>query len=409
MARMYSRFIFIAALCLPWAAKAELRLEYNVVHSLSELNAGSMFNLPDAYRQIDTDRQQHEMQVAYNEEDLRMVIAANTSRSDVAGTAFSEVAVQEAVYDFSLHGYEWSIGRKIVAWGVGYGFRPLDIIQQETRLQWQTLSMQGRFILSMEHFGSDSADSWVLYQDRRANPLDVVDAAALAYQHYRLLENSDLYGIASLNEHGRYKIGAGYSQVVNEKTEWHGSVLYLSDYDKFIRSDSAALIASSEPFQSRSYKDGLRLLLGSSRSFRSGLNLMFEAWYDASAYSNMEWQHLIAISTQQLALLGGSTPIDAIYGNLGWNSRAFQASSLMQQNMMLRLGYDGERLEPSGYLLYAPEDGGIIANLSLSTELGESTKISISWQQFGGHADSVYAQMPMKQMLALGFSIAGLW
>jgi len=403
----------LCLLCLgllwPLLTHAGVRLEYRADLARQQLDEQSMFVVPEPYRELATDTQQYELLLKYTRDKLRMVIAADARGSDQETTLPVQTRVDEMVLDFAAGGYEWSVGKKIVSWGVGYGFRPLDIIQQESRLQWQALSAEGRPVLSMERFGDDDADSWLWFRDSRVTPLSTQYRNALAYQHYALQNSGDLYVVAMLDEYGSYKLGGGFSQVVNNNIEWHGSLLYLSDYEKFIRTEGAALIASSDPFQNGRYSQGTQLLLGASRHYASGFSVMLEGWYDPAAYSINEWGALLTLSAQQLALLGGATPEAAIYGNLNWNSRAFQATSLMQQNLLLRVSYTGERWEPALFLLHAPEDGGYIANLSMVAEVGDSTRLYLAWQQFGGQAGSVYAQMPMQQMLSLGFSLAGLW
>lgn len=407
---MHMRLSVLLIAVLPMSASAELKIEYRADQSMGQHNEDSLFSVPQEYQVVATDSRQQEVLINHEQDGLRVLLMANASTSDIASNTQTVSSLQEMVYDFHMAEREWSVGKKVVSWGVGYGFRPLDIVQQESRLQWQALSLEGVPMLSMESFDSDHADSWVLFRDAQTQAASgMIDRTALAYQHYLLLEHSDLYTVAMLDEQGRYSLGAGISQVPGESMEWHGSLLYTSQYEKFIRAATAPLLASSDPFILQSYQGGGQVLLGASWTWASGMSMMLEAWYDPAAYSQSEWRDLLQLSAQQAALLGSGPPAAAIYNNLNWNSRAFQNASLMQENILLRMSYSGEGLEPELYFLYAPEDGGYIANLTVTKELGENTRLFAGWRQFGGNRDSVYAQLPTREMIALGFSLAGLW
>ena len=58
-------------------------------------------------------------------------------------------------------GWQWSAGKRVVSWDVGYGFRPNDLVQQEQRRTLVSQPLQGRPVLMAEQFGAESAWSLV--------------------------------------------------------------------------------------------------------------------------------------------------------------------------------------------------------------------------------------------------------
>ena len=404
------KIVLLLMWMMSFLALADTSMEYHAEASMSTTNNSSVFFVPDEYQPVGNNRLLHELLFNTIEDDVRLLAAAYVWHDGIHQNLDANLQLQELVYDFSFANYDASMEKKVVSWGVGYGFRPLDIIQQESRLAWQSLSTEGVYMFAMHDYDDGGSDSLVLHRLSE----EQIDGryryrSALAWQHYLLLNNTDIYSVAQLDEASNYKMGAGFSQVVGDHLEWHASFLYLSRYEKFTRDTAAPLIATTDPFRPEIHQHGLEALLGVSWTWRSGLGMMLEAWYDDRAYSQKAWQDLFELGNQQRALLGGPTPESAIYNNLNWNSRAFNTASLMQKNVLLRVNYEGEEFDPSFYYLWSPEDGGYIANLDIIRELGENSHLYLSWRKFGGNEDAVYAQLPSRELLGLGFSISGLW
>ena len=82
-------------------------------------------------------------------------------------------------------GWQLSAGKKIVAWDVGYAYRPNDVVQQEERRSLISSTAQGRPLLMVEQFDAERAFSlvWVNPTAR----LDAQDATepALAARLYQ--------------------------------------------------------------------------------------------------------------------------------------------------------------------------------------------------------------------------------
>ena len=68
----------------------------------------------------------------------------------------------EAYAQGSAVGWLWSAGKRVVAWDVGYGFRPNDMVQQEVRRTLVPEPLEGRPLLMAERF------------DGRLEPVDLL-------------------------------------------------------------------------------------------------------------------------------------------------------------------------------------------------------------------------------------------
>ena len=71
--------------------------------------------------------------------------------SKQAGTdPSSRALINQAYFDFGEREWRGSIGRKVLSYDVGYGFRPLDLIQREPRLQVLPPALEGVNNVSVE-------------------------------------------------------------------------------------------------------------------------------------------------------------------------------------------------------------------------------------------------------------------
>ncbi|HUP10282.1 MAG TPA: hypothetical protein VMU47_24225 [Caldimonas sp.] len=70
--------------------------------------------------------------------------------------------VNELYASSALGGWQLSGGKKIVAWDVGYGFRPNDFVEQEPRRLLLDRTPEGRRVLTAEHFDASKAWSFVV-------------------------------------------------------------------------------------------------------------------------------------------------------------------------------------------------------------------------------------------------------
>jgi hypothetical protein len=168
--------------------------------------------------------------------------------------------------------WQFSAGKKIVSWDVGYGFRPNDMVQQEARRSLVGSTLEGRPLLLAEHFDASTAWSFVW-----VNPTGSMDdpagkEPALAVRFYQRAGAVDWYGFARNGAQTGASVGAAVAWVASDALELHGSVRLLNH-------------ASSQ------------VLLGGTWTTESQVSLLTEAWWDGTAalqrnlMLRLSWQH----------------------------------------------------------------------------------------------------------------------
>jgi hypothetical protein len=81
-------------------------------------------------------------------------------------------------------------GKKIVAWDVGYGFRPNDFVEQERAAPCSASTPEGRPVLTAEHFDASTAVDLRARQPDQPARRRGADEPALAARVYRATAHS---------------------------------------------------------------------------------------------------------------------------------------------------------------------------------------------------------------------------
>jgi hypothetical protein len=167
--------------------------------------------------------------------------------------------------------WQFSGGKKIVAWDVGYGFRPNDLVQQEERRTLVSSTPEGRPLLMAEHFNADTAWSVVWVNPTQAAEQGGAQEPALAARLYQRAGAVDWHGFARTGAHTGTSIGAAAAWVASDALELHGSAHYRN------RSDIKALV-------------------GGTWTSESQFSVLAEAWWDGAAqiqrnvYARLAWE-----------------------------------------------------------------------------------------------------------------------
>lgn len=321
----------------------------------------------------------------------------------------ASAGLNELYYDTSLGDSDLSLGKKISSWGVGYGFRPLDVIQQQNRRELVPTTLEGVPQLSLQRY--QGLNAWnLVYANPGANPgakqaRELADDESLALKGYALLDNADVHSVARYSRRFGLQLGGGLTQVLSDSLSAHASVLYSAHYSKAINTliPNVAL-ANSDPLRDVSHDHGLQWLLGLSWTALNGSTLLLEYWHDDFAYSEQEWQQLMQLNQQQQAL-AGLAPQQAIDGNTAYNRGYYRVRNVLPENLLLRLSHSGGDLEPALELLITPEDRGYVLSASAVYRLNQQT-IELGARQFGGPPGSVYGEMFIDHQLYLNWNRA---
>jgi hypothetical protein len=296
-------------------------------------------------------------------------------------------------------GLGWTAGKKVMSWGVGFGFRPLDVVQRENRRGVNLPALVGVPVLAVERFTADDAWTLAWTSPGQGAGSDENRDSSLAFHWYRLVGSDDLHAVARFSHRRGFEAGVGATRVVGEEWSFYGAALYQRRYTKTLSTlaENGGLFATADPMASMPRRNGAKAVAGAQWTGASGLSVLAEGWYDADAYSIAEWRRLDVLTARQRAL-AGLAPAATIAGNVGWSSQAYLATNLLRENLLLRLSYDdGDGFKPFAELLATPRDGGKLLTLGAAKEWNRQ-RASFGLRQLGGAEESVYARAPLKRM-----------
>ena len=314
-----------------------------------------------------------------------------------------------------LAGWQWSLGKKVVSWDVGYAFRPNDVVQQEVRRSLAPATLTGRPLAMLERFDADTAWSLVWVNPGRSRALADIGQSghepALAARVYRRAGEADWHGFARWGRRTGGSVGAAVSWVASDALELHASARHFAHFDALASADTASAappgtaLRTANPWQPTLGGAGQQVLVGGTWTHESQLSLLAEAWYDGTALSKAQWQQW-ATRNQGLPAWGTlGVPANAVAGNLAWQGSAFSATatgSLHRQNLYARLSWTHEAWQPALDVLYHPADGGRMLTASLVWQ-GDLVKLEGGLRVNAGPAKAVVRQLPVqKQAYVMG-------
>lgn len=302
--------------------------------------------------------------------------------------------------------WQFSAGKRIVGWDVGYGFRPNDVVQQEERRTLLATTAQGRPLLMAEHFDASTAWAFVWVNPTKPRAQRGAEEPALAARVYRRDGAIDWHGFGRLGAHTGANAGAAFAWVASDAVELHASARLAS------KSDSKAIDATangpvrSNPWQPVSLRRPTQALIGGTWTNADQLSLLAEAWWDGTAPSNAQWDDWNQRNRQLTALAGANpTLAGAVAGNLAWQTEAFSASTnLRRANLFARLSWQRDKWQPAIDVLYTPADSGRVVTATLGWQ-GDRWRVDAGWRVYGGPSDAVLAQLPTRRIAY----VAGTW
>jgi hypothetical protein len=302
--------------------------------------------------------------------------------------------------------WQFSAGKRIVGWDVGYGFRPNDVVEQEVRRTLLTTTAEGRPLLMAEHFNASTAWSFVWVNPTKPRGQRGAEEPALAMRVYQREGAVDWHGFARYGAHTGGSAGAAAAWVASEALELHASARWASKADSIAIDAAANGPVPSDPWQSVTLRHVTQALVGGTWTNADQLSLLAEAWWDGTAPSNAQWNAWNQ-RNRQLASLAGASPTltGAVAGNLAWQTEAFGASTnLRRANLFARLSWQYDKWQPAIDILYTPADAGRVVTAALGWQ-GDRLRVDAGVRLYGGPGDAILAQLPTRRIAYL----AGTW
>jgi hypothetical protein len=304
--------------------------------------------------------------------------------------------INEAYVSGQALGWQWSVGKKVVSWDVGYAFRPNDVVQQEVRRTLASEALTGRPLLMAEHFDADTAWSlvWVNPLEPQANTAGREAAvSARIYQHSGAV---DWHGFARQGEHSGASLGAAASWVASDAIELHASARVYQHTDSSFSTYTGSSLSSTNPWQPVLTGAGRQVLVGGTWTNEAQVSLLLEAWHDDTALSDAQWSEWTTRNQALPQWLARRVPALAVAGNLAWQGNAFGVSnSVRRDNVFARLSWQQDRWQTALDVLYTPADQGLVATASAQWS-GEHVKLEAGLRAHYGPEDSVVRQLPVQ-------------
>lgn len=277
--------------------------------------------------------------------------------------------------------WHFTIGKKIVSWDVGQGFRPLDVIQQEDRRTLYGSTLEGVPVMMAERYGDDSAWSLVLANPHRDTEADGRDEAAAALRYFLRRGNTDWHAVARWGRHTGARAGLAIARIVTDAVEIHASVLRAEKLDRYVEKDSSPRIKAGY--------GGWQSLIGLGWTSENQLSLMMEYWHDSRAPSKERWRQWL----NQAASLPVNLPCDTRIGQLADSAKPLTSTNLQRDNVLFRASWTDNRWTPSVDMLYMPADHGRITTISLGWQ-GDVLGIEGGWRSFDGPRTAIAHNLP---------------
>ncbi len=294
--------------------------------------------------------------------------------------------------------WQFSAGKKTIAWDVGYGFRPNDVVAQEKRRSLISTTVIGKPLASIDYFNANTSLTAVWVNPGHAATTDIANEQALAARVYHHAGGVDLHGFGRYGEKSGGSLGAAASWVATDEMEIHGSVRFMQKNTGLrMNADPSlpTLLQRTSPWQNNTQTHVVQAMLGANYTTESQHSFFLEAWWDGTALSDREWQDW---NRRNLALQGSinSLPqMQQVTGyNLAWQNQALSASgNIRRKNVFARWSWQKNDWQPSLDILWTPEDNGRIITAALGWQ-GDRISINGGLRIYGGPGKAILAQLP---------------
>lgn len=352
-------------------------------------------------------------QLAVMETELRANAKGINAVATVQGQMNDSGRTQATAWLNELYGslgdgaWQFSAGKKTIAWDVGYGFRPNDVVAQEKRRSLISNTIIGKPLASVEYFNATTSVSAVWVNPGHAASTDVADEQALAARVYHHTGGVDLHGFARYGQKNGGSVGAAASWVATDEMEVHASLRYMQRNTGLRMNADNSLLQRNTPWQNSTQNNVVQAMLGANYTTESQHSFFLEAWWDGTALSEREWQDWNTRNQALQASVNYLPQMRQVIGyNLAWQNQALSASgNIRRKNVFARWSWQENNWQPSLDILWTPEDNGRIITAAVGWQ-GDRISINAGLRLYGGPTKAVLAQLPDSRMAYLSASWA---
>ncbi|MCG7495626.1 hypothetical protein MHO82_01990 [Vibrio sp. Of7-15] len=304
-----------------------------------------------------------------------------------------DLILNELYIDKSVWAWDFTIGKKRLDWGVGYSYRPLDIIQSYISQPTGITVEEGAWIASAEYFTDTGVLSFLAANSKTQQESNAPTRKGAGVRYYALVGDWDVQALAYYDDVREGLIGGSMVTVIGDALSFHTSATLQRKYNELQHHFSK----EHQPFPGNPVyhqvgKNAAQFLSGLTYNFSNNVSLLVEYWFDERSPTNSQWETLIATGN---ALHSGQD----LYGNLTASQNFFTSQNLVRHNLLLHTRYEWERWDPVMDVVLSPEDGGIITTGRIRHTWAGGLWIEAGGRWFGGSNDSVFSQLPDEQVL----------
>jgi len=318
----------------------------------------------------------------------------------------------EAYADFSLGGERFTAGKKVLSGDVAYAFRPIDVLQRESRLQVMPPQLEGIPMLSWDNFSADGAWSLVIANPGHGRRGEAREDGSVALKLYRRAGTADLHGVLRNSSRYGLELGAAASMVPGDALELHASLLTQRRGERRLPlADDASttdLLTAEKALVTETMASPRKALVGGTWTTAEGFSLLGELWWDGTAPAAADWQRVARQAARRAALLGlPGVPAAAVAGATAASTRIFEQGNLARRGLLTRLAWSdpGGGWSASADLLKSMEDGGWTLTTALAWQ-GDRLRFDAGLRRYGGRADSAYRLLPERGVAFVGLSLS---
>ncbi len=347
------------------------------------------------------------------------LFAANGQRmwsSDDSQSFDGELIIQELFWqgelDNSVIPVDVTLGKLRLDWGVGYGFRPLDIFKPYRRNPIGIQVEEGAGTALVSYF--DAQGEWsVVYTDsswtqQQGYPIEEQSQQqGIGVRRYALQNSNEWQVIAYYDDVRKGLLAGSLVTVLDQAWEFHSSAVFQRKHLSIEQGEQLSPVALTHS------DDSFQVLMGLNWASSQGHNIILEYWYDDRSWGKDEWSQAF----ERVEALDQDTSTQSIARSY---ASGLNLPNLMKHNVMFHWALDSsgwshwdwsrnslwlDNIEPTFDLLYSPEDGGLIATQWVNYHAYDSGSaafdVELAARLLTGKSHSLYANLSDKHMILL--------
>ena len=383
--------IWLAVYCP--ALAAETHFDVNSQVQAQQASGSALFPATDGWAQVEA------LDATVEYHGLRL---AATAWREHERSWSDHMTLSELFYDFNLGNFYLSVGKKKIDWGVGYGFRPLDMFSPVSPLALYTAVEPGVWQMSADYFTANSSLTLLCNQSQPTYRIAgrLVEPGFGCGGRYHSMDGSlGWQVIAHYDSRLKSRIGGSMVDVLGDALEVHAALLWQQRYDTPVfHPDRIGLDHFVNPVTTGSRRGAWQALAGITYTTRFQLSVIMEYWYDGRAPSRSQWRTLLATADMQATHAGENL----LYSyQLSAERQMFATQNLFRQSFLLHLRMPLTHWRPQLTLVYNPQDGGFLVDGKLGYYWSGGNNVALGTRWYGGPRHAVYRQLDYGHTLYL--------